>query len=106
MSAYIRLIYDKLDFLEFKQKILFLKEPQHKATVFINIELEDFLNIRNFTNDFQLRIEAGEKLSISDYEKELFEVYAPIKSFPSSSKLVAKALLNEDIFNSLFKYSN
>lgn len=106
MSAYVRLIYDKLDFLEFKQKILFLKEPQHKASVFCNIEIDDFLNIRDFTDQFKSRISNGEKLTISDYEKNLLDVYSPIKSYPGASTLIAKALMDEDTFNSLFKHFN
>lgn len=106
MSSYVRLIYDRIDFLEFKQNILFLKQPQHKASVFYQLTLEDFLRIRDFTSSVEEKISNGEKYTITDYERELFEIWSPIRSYPSSSTLVAKALMNEDNFNSLFKYSN
>lgn len=106
MSSYVRLIYDRIDFLEFKQNILFLKQPQHKASVFYELTLEDFLRIKDFTSSVEEKISNGQKYTITDYEKELFEIWAPIRSYPSSSTLVAKALMNEDNFNSLFKYSN
>ncbi|HSQ90373.1 hypothetical protein [Romboutsia sp.] len=106
MSSYVRLVYDRIDFLEFKQNILFLKQPQHKASVFYELTLEDFLKIRDFTSSIEEKISIGEKYTINDYEKELFKIWAPIKSYPSSSTLVAKVLMSEDNFNSLFKYLN
>ena len=106
MSAYVRIIYNRIDFLEFKQNILFLKQPQHKASVFYELTLEDFLKIRDFTSSIEEKISKGDKYTISDYEKELFIIWPPIKSFPSSSSLVAKALMSKDNFDSLFKYFN
>ena len=41
-----------------------------------------------------------------DYEKELFKVWSPIKAYPSSSTLVAKALMKDDAFNLLFQSNN
>ena len=53
MSSYIRIIYDRLDFIEFKQNLILLKQPQHKASVFFNLTLDDFLKIRDFTFEFE-----------------------------------------------------
>ncbi|MEG1310827.1 MAG: hypothetical protein RR942_07490 [Romboutsia sp.] len=106
MSSYIKIIYDKIEFLEFKQNILFLKQPQHKASIFYDLTLDDFLKIRNFTDEVESKIINGEPYDINKYEKELFEIWPPIKSLPSSSTLVAKALMYEDNFNSLFQYNN
>lgn len=106
MSAYVRLISDRLDFLEFKQNILLLKQPQHKASVFHELKLEDFLKIRDFSAEIEEKILSGIKVTISDYEKELFIIWPPIKMYPSASTLVAKALMSEDNFSTLFKYFN
>ena len=106
MSSYIRIIYDRLDFIEFKQNIILLKQPQHKASVFYNLTLDDFLNIRDFTFEFESQIKSGIKSSISDYESKLFEICPIIKSYPSSSTLIAKILMSEDVFNSLFSSLN
>lgn len=106
MSAYVRLIYDKIEFLEFKQSILFLKQPQHKASIFQELSLECFLEIRNFTKSISDKILEGEKYTIEEYELNLFELWPPIKSYPSSSSLVAKALMSTEIYNSLFSYNN
>lgn len=106
MSSYVKIIYDKIDFLEFKQNILFLKQPQHKASIFQELTLDDFLKIRDFTNSVEDKILNGEQYDIDKYEKELFEIWPPVRSLPSSSVLVAKALMCEDIFNSLFKNNN
>ena len=106
MSAYIRLIYDRIEFLEFKQSILFLKQPQHKAAIFEELSLECFLQIRDFTKSISEKILAGEKYTFEEYEKEIFLLWPPIKSYPSSSALVAKALMDNEVYNSLFSYSN
>ena len=106
LSSYIRVIYDRLDFIEFKQNLILLKQPQHKASVFFNLTLDDFLKIRDFTFEFESSIKSGVRYSISDYENKLFEIWPLIKSYPSSSTLVAKILMSEDVFNSLFTSIN
>lgn len=106
MSSYIRIIYDKMEFLEFKQNILLLKQPQHKASVFYNLSLEDFMKIRDFTNEIEEKISAGEEITIDDYEKGLFNLWSPTRSYPTSSTLIAKILMSEENYNSLFKYNN
>lgn len=106
MSAYVRLIYDRLDFLEFKQNILLLKQPQHKASIFCELSLDDFLKIRDLANDISQKIIDGSVFNIEDFENELFKVWPPIKSLPSASSLVAKSLMNKEVYESLFKYNN
>lgn len=106
MSSYIQIIYDRLDFIEFKQNLILLKQPQHKASVFYKLTLDDLLKIRDLTIEFENQIKSGIKLSISDYENKLFEICPIIKSYPTSSTLIAKILMSEDIFNSLFSSLN
>ncbi len=60
MSSYIQIIYDKIAFLEFKQNILFLKQPQHKASIFAELTLDIFLQIRELTNLVEEKISLGE----------------------------------------------
>lgn len=106
MSSYIRIIYDRLDFIEFKQNLILLKQPQHKASVFYKLTLDDFIKIRDLTFGFESQIKSGIISSISDYESKLFEICPLIKSYPSSSTLIAKVLMSEDIFNTLFSSLN
>ena len=96
MSSYIRIIYDRLDFIEFKQNLILLKQPQHKASVFYKLTLDEF----------ESQIKSGITSSISDYESKLFEICPLIKSYPSSSTLIAKVLMSEDIFTTLFSSLN
>lgn len=105
-GPYIQELKDRIDFIEFKQNILFLKPPQHKAQAFAQLSLDEFLKIRELTNKFSSRIEKNERLSISDYEKELMTICFTLRSYPSYSSLIAKALMKEDIFNKLFQYNN
>ena len=90
MSSYIRVIYDRLDFIEFKQNLILLKQPQHKASVFYKLTLDDFLKIRDLTLNFENQIKSGARTS----------------TYPSASTLIAKVLMSEDVFNSLFSSSN
>lgn len=106
MSSYIRIIYDRLEFIEFKQNILLLKQPQHKASVFVDISLDDFLKIRDYTQEVEATIIGGGTYTIDKFEKKLFEICPPLKSYTSSSTLVAKALLSRNTFDSLFITSN
>ncbi|HJG97080.1 MAG TPA: hypothetical protein K8V90_08280 [Romboutsia timonensis] len=106
MSSYIRIIYDRLDFIEFKQNLILLKQPQHKASVFYKLTLDDFIKIRDLTFEFESQIKSGITSSISDYESKLFEICPLIKSYPSSSTLIAKVLMSEDIFTTLFSSLN
>ena len=89
MSSYIRVIYDRLDFIEFKQNLILLKQPQHKASVFYKLTLDDFLKIRDLTLNFENQIKSGARTSISDYESELFEICPLVKTYPSASTLIA-----------------
>ena len=106
MSSYVKIIYDRLDFIEFKQNILLLKQPQHKASVFAQLTLDDFLKIRDYTQEVELKIQLHQPYTILDYEKKLFELCPILKTYTSSSTLVAKVLLKEDIFSTLFSSLN
>ncbi len=102
MSSYVKLIYDRLEFLEFKQNVLFLKQPQHKTTVFFELTLEEFIKIRDFNLEFENKIKEQGKSDIFEYEKKLFEISPNLKSYPSSSYLVSKILMSKEVFNLLF----
>ena len=56
--------------------------------------------------NFENQIKSGARTSISDYESELFEICPLVKTYPSASTLIAKVLMSEDLFNSLFSSSN
>ncbi|CEI73946.1 MULTISPECIES: hypothetical protein [Romboutsia] len=106
MSSYVKEISDRLDFIEFKQNILLLKQPQHKASIFYDLTLDDFLKIKSLTAKVSDIMTRGEKYTIYDFEKELFVIWPPIKSYPSSSTLVAKALMDTQYFDQLFMHDN
>lgn len=105
-GSYIQQLRDRIDFIEFKQNILFLKPPHLKASVFAQLSLDEFIKIRELTYMYSYRIENNERLTISDYEKELLKICSPLRSYPSYSTLIAKAIMNEDTFNKLFQYNN
>ena len=106
LSSYIRVIYDRLDFIEFKQNLIFLNESQPKTSIFYKLTLDDFLKIRDLTLQFENQVNSGLKRSILDYEGELIKVCPLIKSYQSMTKPIAKILMRENIFNSLFSSSN
>lgn len=98
MSENIKNLVDRLDFIEFKQNIIFLKPPQHSTQLFYDLKLEDFLKIRDFTKEYSLKIENKELVSLSDFEKKLIDIWQPAKSYPLSASLIAKVLMGKNLY--------
>lgn len=98
MSENIKNLVDRLDFIEFKQNIIFLKPPQHSTQLFYDLTLEDFLKIRNFTKEYSLKIESNELVSLSDFEKKLIDIWQPAKSYPLSASLIARVLMGKNLY--------
>lgn len=96
-------ILNRLNYLEFRQNLLILKQPCHKVSVFFDLNIDIFTKIKNFSNDFCKRIQDGENLTLKDYEKSLNNIWPPISSYPSSHTLIAQALLDKKIFELITK---
>lgn len=94
-------LVDRLDFIEFKQNIIFLKPPQHSTQLFYELTLEDFLKIRDFTKEYSSKIEMAESTSLTDFEKKLFDIWPQAKSYPLSASLIAKALMGKILYTKL-----
>ena len=98
MSSYVQHFNDRLDFIEFKQNILLLKNPQHKASIFIQLNLDEFIKVRNLVNNYSVHFYRGNFNSLSNFESELYDLLPSLKSYPDSSVLILKALLGSDLF--------
>lgn len=94
-------LVDRLDFIEFKQNIIFLKPPQHSTQLFYDLTLEDFLKIRDFTNKYSLKIENGELTSLSEFEKKLTDIWQPARSYTLSASLIARVLMGKNLYDML-----
>lgn len=94
-------LIDRLDFLEFKQNIIFLKPPQHSIQLFYDLTLEDFLKIRDFTREYSLKIQNNELTSLNDFEKKLVDIWPPTKSYTLSASLIARILMGKDLYSKL-----
>lgn len=94
-------LVNRLDFIEFKQNIIFLKPPQHSTQLFYDLTLEDFLKIRDFTKEYSLIIENGKLASLNDFEKKLIDIWQPAKSYPLSASLIARVLLGKNLYAKL-----
>ena len=94
-------LVDRLDFIEFKQNIIFFKPPQHSTQLFCDLTLEDFLKIRDFTNKYSLKIENNENTSLNDFEKNLIDIWQPAKSYPLSASLIARILMGKNLYDKL-----
>ena len=101
MSDNNKNLLDRLDFIEFKENLIFLKPPQHSAQLFYELTLEDFLKIRVFTNEYIMKIENNENVSLSDFEKKLIDIWQPAKSYPLSASLIARILMGNFLYNKL-----
>ena len=69
-------LVDRIDYLEFRQNLLILKQPCHKATVFFDLNIDIYLEIR-----------------------EIIGIWPNISNYPSACSLIAKSLLDKDVFN-------
>lgn len=94
-------LVNRLDFIEFKQNIIFLKPPQHSTQLFYDLTLEDFLKIRDFTKEYSLTIENDKLASLSDFEKKLINIWQPAKSYPLSASLIARVLMGKNLYAKL-----
>lgn len=101
MSENNKNLVDRLDFIEFKQNIIFLKPPQHSTQLFYELTLEDFLKIKDFTKEYSLRIENDEFTSFGDFEKKLIDIWQPAKSYPLSASLIARVLMGKNLYSRL-----
>lgn len=102
----MRLFTDRLDFIEFKQQFLFLKQPNHKALQFSDLSINQFLDIKNFVKDFETSIESGATYTINDFETKLFGVCPSIKTYPSGAILIARILMARENYDILFSSNN
>ena len=96
-------LLNRIDYLEFRQNLLILKQPCHKATVFFDLNMEIYLEMKKASKDFCEKIASGEKLTLIDYENLLIDIYPSIKSYPSSYTLIAQSLLDKNTFNLIYK---
>lgn len=103
---YTDIFNDRLDFIEFKQKVLFFKQPNHKAVEFANLSLSEFILIRNFVYDYEKCILNNEYIDLKDFELKLFKVCPSIKTYPSAASLVAKILMSKVNYDILFSSGN
>lgn len=94
-------LIDRLDFIEFKQNILFLKPPQHRTQLFYELSIEDFFKIKNYTNDYCDKIRNNEDVSLNDFSKGLSEIWESAKSYPLSASLVAQSLMDKNVYEKL-----
>lgn len=94
-------LVNRLDFIEFKQNIIFLKPPQHSTQLFYDLTLEDFLKIRDFTKEYTQIIESDKLASLSDFEKKLINIWQPAKSYPLSASLIARVLMGKNLYTKL-----
>lgn len=96
----------RIEFIEFKQQILLLKHPSHKASIFAQLTLYEFLSIKDYVKNFEYYLEHGYKLNFKDFESGLYELIPKLKTYPESSVLILKVLMNISNFNKLFNSNN
>lgn len=94
-------LLDRLDFIEFKQNIIFLKPPNHNVQIFYQLSLEDFLKIKDFTKSYIIKMENNEDVSLSDFEKKIINIWQPAKSYPLAASLICKVLMGSSLYNKL-----
>lgn len=99
-------LLSRVEFIEFKQQVLLLKHPSHKATVFAELTLYEFLSIRDYVKNFEYYLKNGHKFDFKSFESGLYDLIPKLKSYPESSVLISKILMNISNFNKLFDSNN
>ncbi|GAA0101900.1 hypothetical protein [Paraclostridium bifermentans] len=99
-------LLSRVEFIEFKQQVLLLKHPSHKATVFAELTLYEFLSIRDYVENFEYYLENGHKFDFKSFESGLYDLIPKLKAYPESSVLISKILMNISNFNKLFDSNN
>ena len=92
---------DRLDYLEFRQNLLILKQPCHKATVFFDLTIDIYLKMKEKSEEISENVKNGKNLKLLDYEKMIINIWPNISNYPSSCSLIAKSLLDKDVFQSI-----
>ena len=96
----------RLEFIEFKQQVLLLKQPNHKVSVFANLSLLQFIDIKDYVSKFENSIGTNTKYNFKDFEKGLYDICPLIKTYPGSSILIAKILMDGINYDALFSSNN
>ncbi|KGJ49196.1 MULTISPECIES: hypothetical protein [Paraclostridium] len=99
-------LLSRVEFIEFRQQVLLLKHPSHKATVFAELTLYEFLSIRDYVENFEYYLENGHKFDFKSFESGLYDLIPKLKAYPESSVLISKILMNISNFNKLFDSNN
>ncbi|QEZ69818.1 hypothetical protein D4A35_13335 [Paraclostridium bifermentans] len=99
-------LLSRVEFIEFRQQVLLLKHPSHKATVFAELTLYEFLSIRDYVENFEYYLENGHKFDFKSFESGLYDLIPKLKAYPESSVLISKILMNVSNFNKLFDSNN
>lgn len=97
---------DRLEFVEFKQQVLLLKQPNHKISVFANLSLSQFIDIKNYVKNFENLIDKDCKYTFKDFETGLYNICPLIKTYPGSSVLIARILMDIKNYDILFSHNN
>lgn len=97
-------LFSMLTFLEFKQNILFLKPPEHKVEIFCSMTLDDFKRIKQFVDEYSFKIKNSQNFSLYNFSQQLSSIWEPAKLYPIASNLIAKLLMDENIYNKLLSH--
>ncbi|MDU1539833.1 MAG: hypothetical protein E6902_09455 [Paeniclostridium sordellii] len=99
-------ILDRLEFIEFKQQVLLLKQPNHKISVFANLSLAQFIDIKNYVKNFEKFIDQESSYTFKNFEIGLYDICPLIKTYPGSSVLIARILMDIKNYDILFSHNN
>lgn len=102
MNENLKELQEKLDFIEFRQGLLFFKLPQHKADLLYEISLLEYKQLKNLIFIYEEKIKNDEKINIEDYEFEIYKICPQIKKYPTAAKLISKVILKPWNFERLY----
>ena len=81
MDEKLKEFQDRLDFIEFKQGLLFFKQPQHKASPLYEISSLEYKQLKNLLKIYEEKIENDKKINLEDYEFEIYKICPQVKKY-------------------------
>ena len=104
MDEKLKEFQDRLNFIEFKQGLLFFKQPQHKVSLLYEISSLEYSQLKNCISKYEEKIENDEKINLEDYEFEIYKICPQIKKYSDSAKLISRVILKPWNYERLYSF--
>ena len=104
MDEKLKELQDRLDFIEFRQGLLFFKQPLHKASILYEISALEYNQLKSLIKAYEEKIINDEKINLEDYEFEIYKICPQVKKYPDAAKLISRVILKPWNYERLYYF--